>query len=246
VPAIQTAYWINIKRFLEANTEATVIRFPATEANKFDANTFNNLFVPAVVGKTPVLDFDEALRLAHSQVPSEIYLGLLVLFRRYQNNQSSWDELVRTFIERPTAEIPPVLLYWLAHIPGHGDIVYYGETPSEETRAYASDLFAKFGVEQVVKLLSFIDPEEQIGRGRLGQSVEAIVSSLPQSAEMLRSIMQSHEVEMSIREYAALILAMNESEGALPDLAELEADGSWCAAEIAWHVKEYEGINPYA
>jgi hypothetical protein len=246
VPAIQTAYWLNIKRFLEANTEATVIRFPATEANKFDANTFNNLFVPAVVGKTPVLDFDEALRLAHSQVPSEIYLGLLVLFRRYQNNQSSWDELVRTFIERPTAEIPPVLLYWLAHIPGHGDIVYYGETPSEETRAYASDLFAKFGVEQVVKLLSFIDPEGQISRGRLGQSVEAIVSSLPQSAEMLRSIMQSHEVEMSIREYAALILAMNESEGALPDLAELEADGSWCAAEIAWHVKEYEGINPYA
>jgi hypothetical protein len=51
---------------------------------------------------------------------------------------------------------------------------------------------------------------------------------------------------MSIREYAALILAMNESEGALPDLAELEADGSWCAAEIARHVKEYEGINPYA
>ena len=63
---------------------------------------------------------------------------------------------------------------------------------------------------------------------------------------MLRSIIQSHEVEMSIREYAALILAMNKSEGALPDLAELEADRSWYAGEIARHVKEYEGINPYA
>ena len=246
VPALQTAYWLNIKRYLEASPEATVIRFSATEANKFNANTFNNLFVPAVVGKTPVLDFDEAYRLAHSQEPSEIYLGLLVLFRRYPNNQLVWDELVRTFIERPTTEIPPVLLYWLAHIPGHGDIFYYGETPSEETRAYASALFAKFGVEQVIKLLSFIDPEGQIGRGTLGQSVEAIVSSLPQAAAMLRLIMQSHEVEISIREYAALILGFNESEGALPDLAALEADGSWYAGEIARHVKEYGGINLYA
>jgi len=246
VPALQTAYWLNIKPYLEANTGATVIRFPATEANKFNANTFNNLFVPAVVGKTPVMDFDEAFRLAHSQVPSEIYLGLLVLFRRFLKNKLVWDELVRTFMERPSTEIPPVLLYWLAHIPGHGDIFYYGEAPSNETRAYASSLFAKFGVEQVIKLLSFIDPEGQIGRGTLGQSIEAIVSSLPQSSAMFRSIIQSHEMEMSIREYAALILAMNSSEGALPDLAELEADGSWYAGEIARHVKEYEGINPYA
>lgn len=246
VPALQTAYWLNIKHYLEANPAATVIRFPATEANKFNAATFNNLFVPAVVGKTPVLDFEEALTLAHSQEPSEIYLGLLVLFRRFPNKTAVWDELVRTFIERPTAEIPPVLLYWLAHIPGHGDIFYHGETPSEETRAYARGLFARFGVEQVVKLLSFIDPEEQIGRGTLGQSVEAIVSSLPNVVAMLREVIRSREVDISIREFAALILAMKEAEGALPDLAALEVEGSWYAGEIARHVKEFEWINPYA
>jgi len=202
--------------------------------------------VPAVAGKTPVLDFEEACKLAHSQEPSELYLGLLVLFRRFPNKTEVWDELVRTFIERPTSEIPPVLLYWLAHIPGHGDIFYYGETPSKETRAYARGLFARFGVEQVIKLLSFIDPEGQIGRGTLGQSVEAIVSSLPNVAAMLREIMRSPGVEMSIREFAALILAMKEAEGALPDLAALEAEGSWYAGEVVRHVKEYEWINPYA
>ncbi|MBU4263728.1 MAG: DUF4365 domain-containing protein [Proteobacteria bacterium] len=246
VPALQTAYWINIKHYLEQNPEAAVIRFPATEANKFNTATFNNLFVPAVIGKTPVLDFDEAFKLAHSQEASEIYLGLLVLFRRFPNKTAVWDELVRTFIERPTTEIPPVLLYWLAHIPGHGDIFYYGETPSAETRAYASGLFARFGVEEVIKLLSFIDPEEQIGRGTLGQSVEAIVSSLPNAATMLREIIRLHGVEMSIREFAALILAMNEGEGALADLAALEKEGSWYAGEMALHVKEYEWIKPYA
>jgi hypothetical protein len=246
VPALQTGYWLNIKHYLEANPNATVIRFPATEANKFNAATFNNLFIPAVVGKTPVLGFEEALTLAHSQEPSELYLGLLVLFRRFPNKTAVWDELVRTFIERPTSEIPPVLLYWLAHIPGHGDIFYHGETPSKETREYTRGLFARFGVKQVIKLLSFIDPEEQIGRGTLGQSVEAIVSSLPNVEVMLREIIRSHKVDISIREFAALILAMKEAEGALPDLAALEEEGSWYAGEIARHVKEYEWINPYA
>ena len=246
VPARRTAYWINIKRYLEANQEATAIRFTATEANKFNATTFNNLFVPAIVGKTPVLDIDDAFRLAQSQQPSEIYLGLLVLFRRYPNSTAVWDELVRTFIEQPPTEIPPVLLYWLAHIPGHGDIFYYGETPSAETRAYVRGLYAQFGVQQVIKLLSFITPEDQIGRGTLGQSVEAIVSSLPNAAAMLREIIRSHDVDMSIREFAALILAMKEDKGALADLAALAAEDSWYAGEIARHIKDYGRVDPYA
>lgn len=246
VPALQTAYWVNIKRYLKANPDATVIRYSATEANKFNTATFTKLFLPAVVGETPILEIHEAFCLARSRKPSETYLGLLVLFRRYPNNNAVWDELVNTFMERPVDEIPPILLYWLAHIPGHGDIFYFGEIPSLETRAYAQGLFARFEIEHVIKLLSFIDPEEQIGRGTLGQSVEAIVSSLPNAASMLRKIISSQELEMTIRESAAFILAMNEAEGALLDLSKLEAAGSWYAGEIGRHVKEYGGINPYA
>jgi hypothetical protein len=246
VPVLQTAYWVNIKRYLKANPDATVIRFPATEANKFNAATFTKLFLPAIAGETPILEINEAFRLASSSEPSETYLGLLVLFRRYPNNKLVWDELVRTFMERPVDEIPPVLLYWLAHIPGHGDIFYFGETPLPETRAYVRSLFARLKVEHVIKLLSFIDPEEQIGRGTLGQSVEAIVTSLPNASSMLREVIHSEKLGMPIRESAALILAMNEAEGALSDLSKLEAVGSWYAGEIIRHVKEYGGINPYA
>lgn len=246
VPALRNAYWVNLKRYLKANPTATVVRFPATEANQFNTATFTKLFLPAVVGQTPILEIDEAFRLARSKEPSETYLGLLVLFRRYPNNEAVWDELVQTFITRPADEIPPVLLYWLAHIPGHGDIFYFGETVTPSTRRYARSLFAQFTVQDVIKLLSFIDQEEQIGRGTLGQSIEAVISSLPDASNMLREVIKSTQVEILIRESAALVLAMNEAVGALPELSMLEEEGSWHAGEIARHIKEYGGINPYA
>lgn len=246
VPALRSAYWVDLKRYLKVNPNASTIRFPATEANQFNTVTFPKLFLPAVVGETPILEIDEAFRLARSKEPSETYLGLLVLFRRYPNNEAVWDELVQTFIDRPAEKIPPVLLYWLAHIPGHGDIFYVGETVTPSTRTYVRSLFNRFEVPDVVKLLSFIDEEEQIGRGTLGQSVEAIVSSLPNSSSILREIITSAEVDMRVREFAVLILAMNEAANAIPDLVTLEKAGSWSAGEIARHVKEYGGINPYA
>jgi hypothetical protein len=245
VPSLQRAHWVNIKRYLKANPNATSVRFEATEANRFDAVTFTALFMRAVLGQTPVLEIDEAFRLARSDKTDETYLGLLVLFRRFPNNLAVWDELVRTFIDRPASQIPPVLLYWLAHIPWHSDIFSFGESISPTTRKYAQNLLSELTVEHVTKLLSFIDPEEQIGRGTLGQSIEAIISYLPKAATMLRKIVGSVEVDMRLREYAALILAFNEGPGALTELSMLESEGSWYAGEISTHVKEYGEINPY-
>lgn len=246
VPAVKTAYWVNIKRFLQDNPVATTVRFPATKANRFESSSFETLFLPSIVGETPILDIDEAFSLARSSEPSEIYLGLLVLFRRYANHKLAWDELIRTFVERPVDEIPPVLLYWLAHIPGHCDIFYFGQTASKETRMYAQSLLENFGVEHVIKLLSFIDPEVQIARGTLGQSVEAIVSSLPNASALLRQIVNSKKLDMCIREFAVIILAMHEGQDALSDIKKLNDDGSWYADEIAICLKTHGSINPYA
>jgi len=246
VPALRAAYWVNLKRHLKANPNAASIRFTATEANRFDSSNFTKLFVPAVIGETPIMELEEAFRLARSPKPTEMYLGLLVLFRHFQDKTEVWDEIVLIFRSHPQEEIPPVLIYWLAHIPGHGDIFYVGSTPSEQTRKYARSLFAKFDYSEVIKLLAFIDPENLIGRGTIGQSVEAIVSSLPKSNVYLRRAIASPELDMSLRESAALILAMNESREAIPDIAALETQGSWYAGEIVRHIMEYGSINPYA
>jgi len=246
VPSLQRAHWVNIKVYLKANPSANSVRFAATEANRLDGVTFTALFMRAVLGQTPVLEIDEAFRLARSNKADETYLGLLVLFRCFPNNLAVWDELVRAFAERPASQIPPVLLYWLAHIPWHGDILGFGEPISLKTREYARSLLSKLTVEHVTKLLSFIDPEEQIGRGTLGQSIEAIISSLPNATTMLREIAGSTKVDMQLREYAALILAMNNGPNALTELSMLESEGSWYAGEISKHIKEYGGFNPYA
>ena len=246
VPSKKAAYWLNIKRYLKANVDAATIRFPATQANLFTAGTFTTLFVPAVLGEVPQLSYCDALGLADSQRPSEMYLGLLVLFRRYPNDHAVWDRLISLFRSLPVCDIPSVWIYWLAHIPGHGDILYYGQAPNEDIKAYVRDMFARFECAEIVKLLEMIDPESQVGRGTVGQSVEAIISSLPRAAKLLRQVISATRAPMSVRESAALILAMNEGSAAQSELQSLHNAGSWYAGEMFAYVKEHGGINPYA
>lgn len=245
VPSLKSAFWTNVKRYLRSDSESKSIRFGATRANRLDEDSFATLFMPAVLGETPILTFKEAVSLANSAHPSEMYLGLLVLFRRHPNDYTFWDRLLSLIRELPPEEIPLVWIYWLAHIPGHGDIAYYGETPGSEVRAYVRGKLASFGHDEAVKLLRLIDPESGIGRGTIGQSVEAILSSLPDSAALMRRVVHSEELEEEVREAAALILAINESTDALPDILALVQAGSWYAGEMVRQIREYGGVTPY-
>lgn len=188
VPSLGVAHWVNIKSYLKDHPSNTVIRFHASEANRFDRTAFPKLFVPTVLREVPDLSLAEALNLFDSKKPDESYLGLIVLFRRYPNVLEVWDRLIRSLVERPAPEIPPVLVYFLAHIPWHGDIAYFGEPITTETKAHAKALLARLSREEIVKLLGFIDEETSISRGAIGQSVEAIISSLPNAAEFLKDI----------------------------------------------------------
>jgi len=82
--------------------------------------------------EVPDLSLAEALCLFDSKKADESYLGLIVLFRRYPNVLDVWSRLVQSLIERPATNIPPALIYFLAHIPWHGDIAYSGE-PLQKT-----------------------------------------------------------------------------------------------------------------
>jgi hypothetical protein len=90
-----------------------------------------------------------------------------------------------------------------------------------------------------------IDPESQIERGTVGQSVEAIVSSLPNRVALLRRAVLASDLAIEVRGSAALILAMHEATDAMPDLLILEREGSWYAGELLAHLKKHGDINPY-
>jgi hypothetical protein len=138
------------------------------------------------------------------------------------------------------------LIYFLAHVPWHADIFAHGEQLSPATRQYARELMSSLDYEDVLKLLSLVDRENSISRGSLGQSIEAIVSSLPLASALLRQIAGTAKVDMFVRECAALILAMNEGLEASSTLESLAASGSWYAREMHAHLLRWGHINPYA
>ena len=153
VPHLKMAHWVDIKSYLKKFPEATVIRYRTSEANRFDSSTFPRLFVPTMLGEIPELSLQKALAMFRSSKPDESYLGLIVLFRRYPNVHKVWDEFTQHFVAKRSEDIPPIMVYFLAHIPWHGDILYTGETFTEETKAYGKNLLARFGRDEVIKLL---------------------------------------------------------------------------------------------
>lgn len=245
VPVLKTAFWVDIKRYLKEYPDATAVRYRTSEANRFDSSSFTRLFVPSIVKEAPSLSLEEALRLVRSVKADEVYLAVVVLFRKYPNVLQTWDEFIRLLRERPTEEIPDHLVYYLAHIPGHGDIFYFGEQMSPSTHEYARSLLSTLRFGEVVKLLSLIDPENSISRGSIGQSVHAIISSLPKAPVLLRQAAASPALDLFVRECAALILAIEQGSAAASVLTELAAAGSWYANELLTHLREYGHINPY-
>lgn len=245
VPNIERAYWVNIKRYLEQNKEAALIKFAVNKANQLDHDRFNTVFVPTILGEAPQLSLEEPLSLLQSEEDEERSLGLRVAFRRHVNRRETWDAMVALFLSRNRSDLPPILVYYFAHIPWHGDIAFFGEPLREDTRQYARTLFDRFGKMECVKLLEFIDAENMISRGSLGQSVEAVIASMKNGVALCGEIAAEESMDFFVRECAALVFAVHRGQAALPVLEQLKAQGSTYSQQIITIIKEVGGIYPY-
>jgi hypothetical protein len=246
VPALNSANWVDIKRYLKHSGLCATIKFDRTKTSVFDYDSFTKIFVPTILNELPNLSFDDAASLFHSSHPSESYLGLVVLFHTAPNVLEVWDWFIDFFRSKDSSEIPPVIVYYFAHIPWHGDIAYQGEKFSEVTKAHVLKRFGEFRKQDIAKLLSFIDKENGIARGSLGQSVEAVISSLPNRDQLLLEIIQDSQLPIFLRECAALIYAYHNQKAALPILKSLSEQGSWYAGELFSFIGENGWIDPYA
>lgn len=245
VPSLKCGYWVDIQNYLKKNENESVIRFEISELNRFDNSSFVKLFMPKILSEIPDFSLQEAIKYFNSNKNDEFQLGLIILFRKYINSFDTWDCIINFFIQKPLLEIPNNMIYYLAHIPWHPDILYSGELISHETRLYSKNRLMQFGKREVLKLLNFIDEEDGISRGTLGQSVEAIISIIPNSNSYLSEIIQDSEEVLPIRQFAALIFAMNNGKKAIPIISKLSISGSWYADELINHLNKYDGISPY-
>ncbi|NQU31343.1 MAG: DUF4365 domain-containing protein [Anaerolineae bacterium] len=204
VPKKSCSYWVNIKKYLEENQETNQIRYLCTKTNIFNLENFNKVFVPYLIGNLPEFNFDEALELFYSPNEDENYVGLIILFRKYSDRNVVWDEFIEYFRESEISKIPNIFIYFLAHIPWHMDIFGGRDKITHESRDYGKSLINTFGKDEVVKLLQFID-ENGIDRGAIGQSVEAIISSIPERQAILDEISKDDEIPISLREWVDVI-----------------------------------------
>lgn len=245
IPEFESAYWIDIKQYLEENTSDTVISYEPTLVNIINKTTFGTQFIPHLTGEVPNINFELAKELFKSKNPEELYLGLYTLFKKYADKNEVWELFINYFRNNPVNEIPDSLIYFLAIIPWHPDIVFYKDSYIAESRSYGKTLINKFNKEDIIKLLHFIDEEDMIVRGSLGQSVEAIISSIPNFLEYLEEIIKDQTIEINLREFAAIIYAYHTGSDSIKVLSFITPKESWYIQEIIHHLDEYGELDLY-
>jgi hypothetical protein len=243
IPSLATAFWVDIKHKLKT-TKETKIKYSPTKINEFNDKDFRRIFLPSILKQHPKdFSFDEAKDLLSSDIYEETYLGLNVLFREYSDRNETWLEFYNFFRNKPIDDIPPIFPYFLAHIPWHGDIFGGRDKITSESRDYAKNIFCRFDKDDYVKLLKFID-ENGITRGSIGQNIEAIISSIEGSVDLLSNIIKDESLDIEIRENSAIIYACQLQEASLPLLKSIASE-SYVASTVIQHIEEYGGINPY-
>ena len=201
IPSLNTANWVNIKNYLKRAGQSATIKFDRTKVNVFDNQNFANVFLPGILNETPKLSFEEAKSLLQSTHLSETYLGLLVLFSTAPNTLEIWDLFYLSSSGPDNG-----LKYHLGSsitLPTFRGIRTSGITVrriTANTKIHARKLFEGFDKRDVAKLLSFIDEETGISRGSIGQSVEAIISSLSNRDRLLLEVADDNGLPPCLRE----------------------------------------------
>lgn len=135
------------------------------------------------------------------------YAALRSLFSFHRNRPETWFYLLaalRLFREHPLLR---QIVVALAHVPGHPDI-FWGPTNtlSKEAQDAARPIFAdSLGRDEILTLIGAID-ENGIGRGTIGQCVDAIVQLCPNREQHLESIALDRLLDQETHFRACLLL----------------------------------------
>ena len=251
VPTHEKAYWIDIKKYINEhkiqiiNGRISTIKFEISKLNQFDIDDFENIFIPYIMRELPELSFDEAIELFHSKNYEERYVGLITLFKKFADKKSVWDDFVSYFKNSNTENIPNRLIYILSYIPGHGDLWWHKESITAESKKHAKTLMQKFNKDDIIKLLHFIDEENSISRGSIGQCVEAIISIIPFVDDLLKEIILDEAQLPRIRGSAAAIYAYHKGTDSLLLLKEVSDINAWYIPQIIECIEEYGFLNLY-
>lgn len=245
IPELKVGYWVDIKHYLENNKETNTIRFSGNRANQFDTENYKNVFVPRLTNKTPEISFDYSLQLFDSNDINEFMLGSIVLFRRYVNKLETWERILNFITNPENLEIPQHLIYYLAHIPWHPDILYTGEPIDKEIKEIVLEKIKSFDKTIMNRLLLQIDEEDDISRGTIGQSIEAIISKIENRKDYLEQNIVDDELSIHIRQLSSLIYGYYFEKDSLDFLKKVDNEELWIIPELIEQIDENGWISIY-
>jgi Domain of unknown function (DUF4365) len=246
VPILHTAFWFDLKRALRMADSYSTLRLSISRHHIFDQKSFLNIFIPLQTRNKVSLTFRELMRYIGSGVTAEREFGFDQSFKCFPKKRKMWSILISHLREDEFCNLAQHLPFYLAHVPWHGDLGADGSGPVEGTlKEELLRKFASFGRSEILKLLQFIDREEGIARGTMGQCVEAVISAIDQFPSKLQAIVEDRKIDLELREFAVLIHAMYMGRKSLPLLDNLIADKSAYSRDLRSYV-ECDRLYPYS
>jgi hypothetical protein len=243
-PTEGVAYWTNLKRYVRFNsgqidTGPYSVTFPKKEFNRLTHQGFRDFFSPIFLGNPIILDYDRSKKFAESSDPDLHSIGIRSLMKGYCKSPETWEVFLKLFRERAIEDIDPILIYYLAHIPGHQDIAWEGGYFKKELRSQFGQLLKEFGRDEILRLLLLVD-ESGFERGGIGQSVDAVIYMAKEKLRYLLSIAGDSSLDKMVRQYAALLYACYEQKASINELDQLlrsEAETSEIRNYIEYLIK---------
>jgi len=224
-PNENMAYWTDIKEHIENKPDSIVngpytITFKKADFNRFATDSFDTIFKAIHLKKQIRLSIDKSISYLSSKNNTEHSLGLHVLFNLFCNDSKSWQAIFSTFENRDIYDLDPIIIYYLAHIPGHPDIYWNnGKSISSELRIELRSFISTFSESEIVKLFFMCDEDElSFERGSLGQSIEAIISLIDNKEIKLLSIINNLNYPIYLREAAVVLFVYYQQEFAIEEL----------------------------
>jgi len=218
LPCKKLAYWVDIKNYINNNKDCSNIIVELNEYNKFDNESFKNIFSKLIMCQPAKLSFSEAKKYCESRNSDERIIGLQSLYYNHSDKMDTWIYFIDLFKRLDISKIEPLMIYYISHIPSHQDIMWRIGPISSDIRDKCKKLISEFTYKEMIKLYYFIDIENSIQRGSIGQSVESISKLIKNESTYLEKIIADSNSSNELRSISAQVYAYRKQKASLPFL----------------------------
>ncbi len=244
VPQLNKAYWVDICTYLRVpeHRNDQVITYRASYLNELSAVSYEDVFMAWIQYRPMKLSREKTWELFNSTDPTDHYFGLDGIFNWYSDTQEVWDIFFSLFRSLAPGEELAQIIKYFAEGPQFANNNTANSPEAKSLHQSIDERIRGLGAEGVRKLLGCLGDDLWIN-GAANRSVVSIISTIPKSSEVLTRIIIDVAEDRALKLNAAIVLAANDGENALPALRLLRDDSF--IFELIEYIEEYGEYDPF-